>query len=194
LTPPVRVTSDPIAVQPGSLNAYASLDTATIVSDTRQLVWRTTSDHRGLVTEETDRTQALIGFVRGNRPAVKNLVVDLRNEFAAVVLSAIDAKPISSAGRLLLTAGSRVSNTGLQWNEDRTRLTQQGGAPSLIEPVTGTVTLRGLAGRVRGVSAVALDGTGKAIGAPIAATRSTAGWTLPIGAPVTTWYLVHVAR
>ncbi|PYP79837.1 MAG: hypothetical protein DMD35_06900 [Gemmatimonadetes bacterium] len=174
--------------------AYASLDTATIVSDTRQLVWRTTSDHRGLVTEETDRTQALIGFVRGNRPAVKNLVVDLRNEFAAVVLSAIDAKPISSAGRLLLTAGSRVSNTGSQWNEDRTRLTQQGGAPSLIEPVTGTVTLRGLAGRVRGVSAVALDGAGKAIGAPIAATRSTAGWTLPIGAPVTTWYLVRVDR
>ena len=172
---------------------YAAIDRATIVSDTRELVWRTTADAHGLVTEETDRTQALIGFVKAHRPAVKNLSADVRNEFAAIVLSALDAKPIASASRLLLTAGSRVSNTGLQWNADRTRTAQQGGAPSLIEPVTGTVTLRGLTGPVRGVSAVALDGAGKAVGAPIVARRTASGWVLPIGA-TTTWYLVRVER
>jgi hypothetical protein len=173
---------------------HAAVDTTTIVSDTRELTWRTTADAHGLVTEETDRTQALIGFVKAHRPAVKNLSADVRNEFAAIVLSAIDGKPISGADRLLLTAGSRVTNTGLQWNADRTRTAQQGGAPSLIEPVTGTVTLRALSGRVRSVSAVALDGAGKAVGAPIAARRTPAGWVLPIGAPVTTWYLVRVER
>ncbi|MFL5616935.1 MAG: hypothetical protein ACJ79A_00915 [Gemmatimonadaceae bacterium] len=190
LTHGVRIASLAGAATP----AYAPLDTTTIVSDTRELTWRTTTDAHGLVTEETDRTQALIGFLKSHRPAVKNLGADVRNEFAAIVLSAIDEKPISSSGRLLLTAGSRVTNTGLQWNADRTRTTQQGGAPSLIEPVTGTVTLRGLAGRVRGVSAMALDGAGKAIGAPIVARRAAAGWVLPIGAPVTTWYLVRVDR
>ena len=174
--------------------ASAPLDTTTIVSDTRELTWRTTADSHGLVTEETDRTQALIGFVGAHRPAVKNLSAEVRNEFAAIVLSALDAKPISTSNRLLLTAGSRVTNTGLQWNADRTRTTQQGGAPSLIEPVTGTVTLRGLAGGVRAVSIVALDGAGKAIGAPIAARRTAAGWALPLGVPVTTWYLVRVDR
>jgi hypothetical protein len=173
---------------------YPAADTATIVSDTRELVWRRTAGANGLVTEETDRTQALIGFVKAHRPAVKNLMADVRNDFAAIVLSAIDEKPIASASRLLLTAGSRVTNTGLQWNADRTRTAQQGGAPSLIEPVTGTVTLRGLSGRVRSVSAVALDGAGKAVGAPIVARRTQAGWVLPIGAPVTTWYLVRVER
>jgi hypothetical protein len=173
---------------------YPAVDTTTIVSDTRELVWRTTPDAHGLVTEETDRTQALIGFVKAHRPSVKNLLADVRNEFAAIVLSAIDEKPIASASRLLLTAGSRVSNTGLQWNADRTRTAQQGGAPSLIEPVTGTVTLRGLSGRVRSVSAVALDGAGRASGAPIVARRTRAGWVLPIGAPATTWYLVRVER
>jgi len=172
---------------------YTAIDTTTIVSDTRELVWRTTDDAHGLVTEETDRTQALIGFVKAHRPAVKNLSVDVRNEFAAIVLSALDAKPIASASRMLLTAGSRVSNTGLQWNADRTRTAQQGGAPSLIEPVRGTVTLRGLTGPVRGVSAVALDGAGKAVGAPIVARRTASGWVLPIGA-TTTWYLVLVER
>jgi hypothetical protein len=87
-----------------------------------------------------------------------------------------------------------VSNTGLQWNADRTRTAQQGGAPSLIEPVTGTVTLRGLTGAVSGVSAVALDGAGKAVGTPIVARRAAAGWVLPIGATTTTWYLVRVER
>jgi len=173
---------------------YAAVDTTTIVSDTRELVWRTTGDAHGVVTEETDRTQALIGFVKARRPAVKNLTADVRNEFAAIVLSAIDEKPIAGSGRLLLTAGSRVSNTGLQWNADRTRTAQQGGAPSLIEAVTGTVTLRALSGSVRSVSAVALDGAGKAVGAPIVAKRTQSGWVLPIGAPVTTWYLVRVER
>jgi ABC-type cobalamin transport system permease subunit len=60
--------------------------------------------------------------------------------------------------------------------------------------VTGTVTLRGLTGPVRGVSAVALDGAGKAVGAPIVARRSASGWVLPIGATTTTWYLVRVER
>jgi len=190
LTHGVRVAS----LEGAATAPYAPLDTTTIVSDTRELTWRTTAEQHGLVTEETDRTQALIGFVRAHRPSVRNLSADVRNEFAAIVLSALDAKAISSAGRLLLTAGSRVTNTGLEWNADRTRTTQQGGAPSLIEPVRGTVTLRGLAGGVRRVSAVALDGAGKAIGAPVVARRTATGWELPIGAPVTTWYLVRVDR
>jgi hypothetical protein len=87
-----------------------------------------------------------------------------------------------------------VSNTGLRWNPERTRTLSQGGPPSLIEPVTGSITLRNLAGRVRGVRAVALDGAGKALGRPIVAKREAAGWVLPIGSPVTTWYLITVMR
>jgi hypothetical protein len=190
LTHEVRIAS--LDGEPTS--SYAPVDSATIVSDTRELVWRTTPDGHGLVTEETDRTQALIGFVKSHRVAVKNLAADVGNAFAALTLSAIDDAPIASARRLLLTAGARVTNTGLQWNADRTRTTQQGGAPSLIEPVTGTVTLRALSGPVRGVSATALDGAGKPTGPPIMARRTAAGWELPIGAPTTTWYLVRVDR
>ena len=173
---------------------YEPLDTNTIVTDTRELAWRRLNGGRGVVTQETDRTQALIGFVKAHRAAVRNLSADVRNEFASIVLSSMEARPIASASRLLLTAGSRVSNTGLQWNADRTRVVQQGGPPSLIEPVTGTVTLRALSGRVRTVSATALDGAGKPIGAPIAARRTAAGWELPLGARVTTWYVVRVER
>jgi phage tail tape-measure protein len=94
---------------------------------------------------------------------------------------------------MLLSAGSRVSNTGLKWNPERTRVVDQGGSPSLIEAVTGAIVLRNLSGATA-VSAVALDGAGKPIGAPISATKVADEWRLPIGNPVTTWYVVSVQR
>jgi hypothetical protein len=186
----VRIAS----LQGAPTEPYPPLDTTTIVSDTRELVWRRLNGERGMVTQETERTQALIGFVTAHRAAVRNLSAEVRNEFASIVLSSLDAKPIASSSRLLLSAGSRVSNTGLRWNAEGTRVAQQGGPPSLIEPVTGTLTLRALSGGVSSVSATALDGAGKAIGAPIAARRTAAGWELPIGVPATTWYLLRVDR
>jgi hypothetical protein len=174
--------------------SLAPLDTTAMVSDTRELAWRTTPDGKGVVTEETARTQALIGFLRARRPSVMNLAADVDNEFAAIVLASIDDRPIARASRLLLTTGSRVTNTGLRWNAEGTRVAQQGGAPSLIERVTGRVTVRGLAGRVTGVTATALDGAGKPTGTPIVGRRTAAGWVLSIGTPATTWYVVDVAR
>jgi hypothetical protein len=80
----------------------------------------------------------------------------------------------------------------LKWNDARTRSTG-GESPSLIEPVTGSVLLRGLAD-AKSIAASALDGSGHPIGAPIPATRSEKGWTLRVGSPATTWYLIVVKR
>ncbi len=176
-----------------STTSYAKVDSVTMISDTKELTWRTSKPSAGLVTVDTDRAQALIGFIKSNGTSVKHLSADITNDFASLVLVSMDATPIARAGKLLLSAGSRVSNTGLTWNPERTRTTSIGGSPSLVEPVTGAVVLRGLTGAL-GVSAVALDGAGKAIGAPIVAMRTAAGWRLPIGAPVTTWYVVSIRR
>lgn len=173
--------------------AFAAPHAPPLVSDTRELTWHTAVPNAGLVTVETDRTQALIGFVKANARSVKNLSADIDNNFASLVLVSLDGKSVSRAGRLLLSAGSRVSNTGLKWNADRTRTVDQGGFPSLIEPVTGTITLRRLVGALD-VTAVALDGAGNATGVPIHATHSAAGWTVALGSPVTTWYVLSVKR
>jgi hypothetical protein len=161
-----------------------------VVSDTKQLAWYTSP---GLVTVDTERTQALIGFVRENRKALRNLSAEIANHFASVVLSSLDGKPLAQAGRMLLSAGSRVANTGMKWNEAHARLQDQGQSPSLIEPVAGTIRLRNLA-KAKAVSAVALDGSGKPLGEPIAAKQAADGWAFPIGEPVTTWYVITVRR
>ena len=162
-----------------------------IVSDTKELAWYTSPTKTGLVTVETDRTQALIGFVKANARSLKNLSAEITNNFASIVLSSLDGKPIAQSFRMLLTAGSRVSNTNLKWNEAHTRTASQGESPSLIEPVTGTVMLRGIA-KAATVSAAALDGAGRPIGEPIQARKTADGWALPIGSPVTTWYVISV--
>jgi hypothetical protein len=172
---------------------YAATDANPIVSDTKELAWYSSAQKTGLVTVETDRTQALIGFLPANAKSVKNLSADIKNNFAGIVLSSLDAKPLSQSAKMLLTAGSRVTNTGLQWNDAHTRTTNQGESPSLIEPVTGTVVLRDIVA-AKAVSASALDGAGHAIGEPIPAKKTAAGWEFPIGSPVTTWYVVSVRR
>ena len=167
-----------------------------IVSDTKELSWYTSEAKTGLVTVETDRTQALIGFIKANRKTLRNLGADISNDFATIVLTSMDDKPLARSGKMLLTAGSRVANTDQKWNEARTALARQGGqghSPTLIEPVAGAVTLRNIEG-ARGVSAVALDGSGKPTGDPLQAKKTAAGWELPIGTPVTTWYVVSVSR
>ena len=95
----------------------------------------------------------------------------------------------------LLSTGSRVANTGEKWNEAHSGLVRggQGHSPTLIEPVTGTVTLRGLEG-AESVCAAALDGAGKPIGSPISGRKTAAGWEIAIGNPVTPWYVVTVTR
>ena len=94
---------------------------------------------------------------------------------------------------MLLTSGAAVTNTGAEWNETRSVLKQWGTSPTLIEPVTGQLTLRNLEG-ARRVTVSALDGRGQRIGAPVAATKTPEGWRLQLGEPVTTWYEIKVER
>jgi hypothetical protein len=164
-----------------------------IVSDTRQLAWYTSPQKTGLVTVDTPRSQALIGFVRANRKAVSNLAADVENTFCTIQLSSLDGKPIAQASKLLLVAGGRVENTGQQWNSAGTDVTTWGNSPSLIEQVKGSVMLRGLVG-TRAVHFQPIDGAGQAIGARVNAVKAADGWKISLGETVTTWYEITVKR
>jgi hypothetical protein len=147
----------------------------------------------GLVTVDTPRSQALIGFVKANAKSVTNLSADVSNRFCTIVITSLDAEPISSASRLLLTLGSRVENEGMRWNDRRSNFSEWGGSPTLIEPVVGRITLRSL-NRAKTVSAQPLDGSGQPMGQPIIAQNKTERWDIPLGKPVTTWYEVTVTH
>jgi hypothetical protein len=147
----------------------------------------------GVVTVDTERTQAVIGFVNAHGKQLRHLRPEINNRFANLALSALDSKPIARSGRMLLVAGAAVTNTGIEWNDTRSALKQWGTSPTLIEPVTGQLLIRNLEG-ARSVTMAALDGSGRLIGAPAAATKTTEGWRLQLGEQVTTWYEITVER
>ena len=127
---------------------------------------------------------------RADKP-LKNLAAMVENEFCAVILVSLDDKPIAQADRLLLVATARAANTGMKWNDKRTSLTDWGTEPSVIEPVKGFVTLKGL-DSAGPIEAMPLDSGAKPIGKSIPAVKTTDGYRLRLGEPATPWYLVRI--
>lgn len=171
---------------------FAASAGETIVSDTGELRWSGFTAQHGRVAIDTPRSQAIVGFTAQAAPT-SNLGLQVKNAFCAVTLSALDAKPIARADRLLLAATARVANSDMRWNANRTTLDEWGRAPSCIEPVVGTIALRGIESAAA-VTVQPLDGVGRPVGSARMAAESGSAWTFPVGSPVTTWYLIRVAR
>ncbi|HEY3319510.1 MAG TPA: hypothetical protein VGP72_03430 [Planctomycetota bacterium] len=164
-----------------------------IRSDTGELAWQFKNKAASEVVVDTPRSQALIGHCKAAGRSSANLMAQIDTPFCALTLQSLDQREISRAATLLLTACARVENTGQQWDEKRKTLQRWGKAPACIEPVRGAVILRGLEGATA-VSAQPLDGAGRALGGEIPAQKTDAGWSLPLGQPPTTWYVLKVAR
>lgn len=174
--------------------SYAHMDaSATIVSDTGQLAWLHRQKRQGIVAVQTDRSQALIGFMPRADKLLKNLAVAVENEFCSIIMTSLDSRPIAETDRLLLVATARAANTGMKWNDKRTSLTDWGSEPTLIEPVKGFVTLKGI-NADKPIEVVPLDSGAKPLGKLIPAEKAADGYRFPIGEPVTPWYLIRVVR
>lgn len=163
-----------------------------IESDTGELTWTTNHDGFGCVTIDTDRSQATIGFCAKARTRHIDASA-LSPAFCAVTLGSLNGQPIARAPRLLLTAGARVATTGMRWDEKRKSLADWGKSPIRIEPVSGRLLLCAIEG-AHEIVAQPLDGAGRPIGAPITATPTIQGWSLPLGSPPTTWLGISVRR
>jgi hypothetical protein len=163
-------------------------------SDTGELSWFVEPAGHGVVTIDTPRSQALVGFVRDNADrTTTHLRAELKNEFAAITLSSLSELPIQRADRLLLTACARWQNTGSEWNERHTLWEQWGKGPTLIEPVKGWLMLRELDGAVA-VRLTPLDGASQPIGEPLQGRRMEVGWEIELGTVPALQYLIEVYR
>ena len=146
---------------------YWSAKTRTARSITEELTW---GADEGLVTVDTARTQALIGFIGGPERRLANVMLATPTRFGAVYVTAMDGeKPISSARRLLVTAVGPARNTGMEYEQtaqavpqrDATfwRLKSEGRSPTLLEAVVGELRVRNV--NAASLKAWALDFVGK---------------------------------
>jgi hypothetical protein len=164
-----------------------------IVSDTGELAWYYSERDKGLVTVETQKSQALIGFVMDNNRSLRNLSVDVDNIFCSILLISLDGRPIVRSECMLLVTTARSANRNMSWNDKRTSLTDWGTAPTIIEPVKGKVMLRNLE-PAQHAEIVPLNGSGCAAGRPIKARSIQGDYKLNIGEPATPWHLVRIRR
>ena len=165
-----------------------------IVSDTHQLSWMLSSKTGdGVVTVDTDRSDALVGFVQENKAQTSHISVDVSNPFCSITLSALDDQPLSRSGSMLLTATGRAENTGMAWDEHRFNVTAWGTAPTRIEVIKGWLLLKNIEGALA-VQVTPLDGAGHAL--PVLQGRLLAegGWEIEIGQVPATSYVIKVIR
>ena len=173
---------------------FTDTPTNPIVSDTHQLSWQLSNKTGdGVVTVDTERSTALVGFVKENNAETSHLSADVENPFCAITLSALDDQPLSRSGTMLLTATGRAENTGMVWDARHANVTDWGTAPTRIEVIKGWLLLKDIEGALA-VEATPLDGAGRPLSVLHGRLLAEGGWEIEIGQVPATTYVIKVIR
>lgn len=191
-TPLMHATRFAVDGRPASIFPAAPPPDA-IRSDTGQLAWLDAPGKRGVVTVDTPRSQAQIGFLGANAKPLPHLVPRVENEACALQLTSMDNRPIARTDRLLLSTTSWSGNDDMVWNEDGTTLTGWGAGPVHIEPVRGTITIRGLED-AREITVEPLSPLGAPTDRQWPARKENDTFVVEIGSPPATLALIQVLR
>src|SRR5207302_1924768 len=109
--------------------------------------WNPGKDKPMFLTDSPS-SKVMVGFAGGQTvsvPGWQAQVAEGGTNFAAMTLTAMDGKPIDHSFSLLLTAVSRVVNTLMRWNEDRTSVNNSWGTgPTLAEGITASISIHTL--------------------------------------------------
>jgi len=151
------------------LSKYIDRGRKTVTSVTGELRW----DYgAGVVGVNTPRTQAACGFLAKAGPLrLKDVEIDCRNEYAAVIVTSLDGLPLSRSKRILIQAMTDDRPYGFRAAGGR--IADMGAAPFGIRFIDATITLRPAAGGTCKV--VALDENGYATDKAVPVTSEGAG-------------------
>jgi len=117
------------------------------VSDTGELVWSLQEQKQGVVTVDTDRNKAVIGFGGGKRFELGGVVIEpgptRQAGWSAITLTAMEGGLLKAPCRLLVTATGVTENTKMVWkNPEKSSVGKNWGeAPTLVEGIPARITL-----------------------------------------------------
>ncbi|HUG12087.1 MAG TPA: carbohydrate binding domain-containing protein [Opitutaceae bacterium] len=187
-----------IGANPGGLTTPPTAPTGTaIASDTGELLWDNSQAGKGVVTIDTARTKAVVGFTNGrnwNLDGVRIAPGATSLDWSTVSITMLEGGSFGggAGGRGLIVATGTIENTGQIWKDtSHTSVgANWGSAPTLIEVVPASITLPVSVNRV---SAWTLNASGQRI-APLAV-ASDGGQAQIIlgGGAATLWYEFEIA-
>jgi len=133
------LVSDPNAADRGLLADASDGSKRVFESVTGEISWDL---QQGLLKIDAPRTQGVVGFTQGRPVSLSDVSIVIENDFAVVVVSALDGPSIREAKRLLVSTSARAQWSGMEFDEQRGVITKSGRPPFLMEPVVGTVLVR----------------------------------------------------
>ena len=161
-----------------------------LASPDGRAVWDATDRDRAYVSVNTPATRAVWGLIGGRSFQLGGLrlrVGQVERNYAALVLTSMDGKPLESSRRMLLAAVGSAENRNMRWNAARTSVGNQwGNGPAQVNGIEADVEL---ASRVRRVQP--LDGRGHPQG-EVVVTATGDSSRFSIGpAQRTLWYQIE---
>lgn len=121
--------------------SHMQVDRQCLLSETEEI----SRDYgKGILTVNTPRTQAALGFIGGEKISLNNIEIEATTKHCAIAISSLDNKPISESRTLLLIAVNNavnhnaeiVSISGIK------HMRKSGTFPITIEPVKAKITLK----------------------------------------------------
>jgi len=166
-----------------------------LYSDTLQLRWNLSRTDRGLVTIDTPRTKALVGFADNQSVTFGGITLrpgTTQLGWCTLGITLVSGEVFTNDCSALVVATGWYENTGQKWNSASNSVsTNWGRAPVLTEVVPFTL---GLPVGTNYVSAWSLDERGQRKAA-LPVTGSATATTLTIGTNAASiWYEVSVSR
>lgn len=140
----------------GQNTAPAASNQNQLTSDTNELLWDLSQTNQGLVTVNTAKTKALVGFINNRTLTLGNVgikVAATSNNWATVSLTAQQGSfaDANSAARILVVATGNAENTNMQWKTAAKNSvgTNWGTSPTRVEVIPVTLDLPFASARTR---------------------------------------------
>jgi hypothetical protein len=168
-----------------------------IESDTGELAWDLTKSSQGVVTINTTRTKAVLGFTARREfdlGAVHIAPGDTAQDWSTIGVTLLEGAAFddpAGGAAVIVTTGDHA-NTGMQFT-DATRSSvsdKWGRSPALVEAVSGAIDLPVTADRV---SVWALSPTGERLGQATVSDATGKARIQLSSADPTVWYEVRIA-
>ncbi|MGC9034422.1 MAG: carbohydrate binding domain-containing protein [Verrucomicrobiia bacterium] len=121
------------------------ISTNRFVSDTGELIWDLSIPNRGIVTFNTPRSKAVIGYGAGRRFDLGEFSIEpgenMQNGWSAITFTRVSVQGGKGVQKWLLTATGYAQNTGMKWkNAEKSSVGRNWGtAPSLVEGIAAKI-------------------------------------------------------
>ncbi len=138
-----------VSKSPQGLSVAPAASTNNILtSDTEELVWNRSISDKGVVTIDTEKTKAVVGFINGRRFTLSNVTIAVAPttfNWATVSLTLQQGSFTSPAAgaKLLMVLTGNVENTNMGWTDaTHTSVSNNWGkSPTLVEVIPATIDL-----------------------------------------------------